>query len=58
MLPDPLVSSWTSNGLPKSVTTPRNTNEGDNDYKVRHEALVRVLAAEYAPDGGVISKNY
>ena len=58
MLPDPLVTSWTTNGAPWLVSTPRNAGEGDPEYVARHEALVRVLQAEYPPDAGSEQKNY
>lgn len=58
MLPDPLTTTWTSGGLAKGVTTPRESGEGDGPYVTRHEALVRVLQAAYPVDAGSEQKNY
>lgn len=60
MLPNPLVTTWTSGAgvLHRKVETPQNPGEDDATYLARHQALVRVMMDGEQVDEGSIYNNW
>lgn len=47
---DPLVTEWTSGGVPQSVETARLPGESEADHETRHTQAVRFWQGVFPPD--------
>ena len=47
---DPLVTEWTSGGVPQSISTARDPGESETDWQARHTQAVRFWQGVYPPD--------
>jgi hypothetical protein len=50
-MPAPIVTSWTSSGVPVEVSTTQNPGESVEDWVARHFARVRAKMSSQPPDG-------